>query len=160
MEIVRAATEADVEAARELFTEYAASLDVDLCFQNFEEELARLPGEYAPPAGRLLLLKSEGGELAGCVALRPLTRGACEMKRLYVRPQFRGLGAGRQLAETLIAEAARAGYTLMRLDTLPSMTEARALYRALGFREAAPYRHNPVAGTLFMELSLTKGDEG
>ena len=153
MEIVQALTPGHVAEARALFREYERSLGVDLCFQGFEQELAGLPGAYAPPRGRLLL-SLDGAAPAGCVALRPLADAVCEMKRLYVRPAFRGRRAGRQLAEAVIAEARAIGYARMRLDTLPSMKEAIALYRALGFVEIAPYTTNPVAGALFMELAL------
>jgi len=140
--------------ARELFLEYAASLGFSLCFQNFDQELAGLPGEYAPPEGRLLLAEYEG-QLAGCVALHKLEPGICEMKRLYLRPQFRGKGLGRALAEHLMAEAHQIGYLRMRLDTVePVMKDAVAMYRAMGFREIASYRPNPITGALYMEIGL------
>ena len=142
-------------AARQLFEEYAASLDISLCFQGFDEELSSLPGAYAPPRGRLLLA-SRGKESAGCVALRPLEREICEMKRLYVRPAYRSDGVGRLLAERVIHEAAMAGYRRMRLDTLPTMEAALALYRRLGFREITPYTANPVQGAVFLELQLNR----
>lgn len=134
--------------------EYATSLNFSLCFQNFDHELAALPGDYAPPDGRLLLGEFKG-ELAGCVALHRLDRETCEMKRLYLRPKFRGEGIGRALAERIIAEARTIGYKAMRLDTVePVMKNAVQLYRDLGFREIAPYRSNPIAGALYMELEL------
>ena len=143
-----------IEHARELFLEYATSLGFSLCFQNFDKELAGLPGDYASPEGRLLLAEHEG-QLAGCVALHKLADGICEMKRLYLRPQFRGKGLGRALAEHVIAEARQIGYKRMRLDTVePVMKDAVAMYRAFGFREIAPYCKNPIAGALYMELDL------
>ena len=139
---------------RQLFLEYAESLGFSLCFQSFDEELAGVPGHYAPPDGRLLLADFET-ELAGCGALRRLDAQTCEMKRLYLRPKFRGKGLGRMLAEKLIADARLIGYKRMRLDTVePVMKNAVSMYRDLGFREIAPYCENPMPGTLYMELTL------
>ena len=154
MKFVQAQSPEEIESARALFREYAAGLNIDLCFQNFDQEVNGLPGNYAPPSGRLLLAK-QGGQVAGCIALRSLGDGACEMKRLYVRPEFRGQGLGKKLVTTLLDAARAIGYQRMLLDTLPGkMDEAIALYRSFGFREIAPYYHNPVEGALFMELEL------
>jgi putative acetyltransferase len=151
---VQAESPAQIGQVRELFLEYAQSLRVNLCFQNFEEELAELPGHYAPPGGRLLLAEYEG-HLAGCVALHQWEPGVCEMKRLYLRPSFRGKGLGRVIAETILSEARKIGYQCMRLDTIePIMKDAVEMYRKLGFREIAPYRPNPIAGAMYMELKL------
>lgn len=152
--IAQAESLTQIAQARELFREYAGSLGFSLCFQNFDHELAGLPGDYAPPGGRLLLAENLG-ELAGCVALRSLQLEACEMKRLYVRAQFRGKGVGRTLAERVIREAREAGYKRMRLDTVePIMRAAVGLYRELGFRKIEPYRTNPIEGAMYMELEL------
>lgn len=153
IDIVRATSAEQIATARVLFKEYEASLGIELTFQGFAREVAELPGAYAPPAGRLFLA-TDGTEPAGCVALRPLGDGVCEMKRLYVRPTARGTRLGRRLTETVIREARAIGYTRMRLDTLPSMKEAFALYKTIGFREIPPYCENPIVGTHFMELSL------
>jgi len=153
-ELVEAHSSEQIAAVRALFLEYANSLNFSLCFQSFEKELAELPGEYAPPEGRLLLA-AHGLEHAGCVALHKLEKEICEMKRLYVRPQFRGKGLGRVLAERVVADAREIGYKRLRLDTVePVMRGAVALYRKLAFREIAPYRDNPIAGALYMELEL------
>ena len=142
-----------LRAARELFQEYAAGLGVDLVYQGFEDEVESLPGAYAPPAGRLLLAWRDGA-VAGCVAIRPLAGRSCELKRLYVRPAFRGGGVGARLARRAIEEARAAGYRRLRLDTLPTMHAARAIYERLGFREIPPYYATPVPGTTFYELAL------
>jgi GNAT superfamily N-acetyltransferase len=156
LELVSVRGGPDVEEIRALFGEYAASLGVDLSFQDFEREVAELPGAYAEPAGRLLLARL-AGDAAGCVALRPLADpGVCEMKRLFVRDAHRGSGLGRVLVEAIIEEARRSGYARMRLDTLPSMAKAQTLYEKIGFHPIAPYRHNPIPGTSFLELDLVK----
>ena len=154
----RAESAAELAQAATIFREYAASLDVDLCFQNFEAEVASLPGEYAAPAGHLLLAFVDG-ELAGCAALRALSdadyANACEMKRLYVRPAFRRFGLGRALAQALLDEARGVGYSAMLLDTLDEMESARELYTSLGFEEIPPYYFNPIAGAHYLKADLT-----
>lgn len=153
-EIIRAHSADHIELVRELFKEYEAWLEIDLCFQNFEKELAELPGEYVPTDGRLLLA-IQNGRVAGCIALREIEAGICEMKRLFVRAEFRGKGLGRKLVDAIIREAREIGYERMRLDTLPGkMDEAIALYRSLGFEEIESYYRNPVPGAKFMELDL------
>ncbi|HKD81533.1 MAG TPA: GNAT family N-acetyltransferase [Candidatus Angelobacter sp.] len=157
LKIVQAESPEQVAAAREMIEEYAVRLGVSLCFQGFEEEMRTLPGKYAPPAGRLLLALMDE-KPTGVIALRPLgdnAEGVCEMKRLFVRPDFRGHRIGRVLAERIIAEAAEIGYKRMRLDTMPGkMDSAIAMYRELGFTETAPYYETPVGQTLFLELGL------
>ena len=158
IELRRAESAAELAQAATIFREYAASLDVDLCFQNFEAEVASLPGEYAAPAGHLLLAFVDG-ELAGCAALRALSdadyANACEMKRLYVRPAFRRFGLGRALAQALLDEARGVGYSAMLLDTLDEMESARELYTSLGFEEIPPYYFNPIAGAHYLKADLT-----
>lgn len=157
IEIEPATSSDQLAQVRDLFLEYAASLDLSLCFQGFDRELAELPGAYAPPAGALLLAREEDRP-AGCVALRPLSGGACEMKRLYVRDAFRGRGLGRLLTREILRAARRAGYGRVRLDTLPVMTSAIPLYRSLGFVEIPPYMASPVEGALFFEKSLQESE--
>jgi ribosomal protein S18 acetylase RimI-like enzyme len=152
--LAQAESPAQITQARELFLEYAQSLGFSLCFQNFDQELASLPGDYAPPEGRLLLAEFEG-RVVGCVALHKLEPGIGEMKRLYLRPTMRGKGLGRSLADRIITEARQIGYQRMRLDTVePVMKDAVAMYRKLGFQQIAPYRANPIAGAMYMELQL------
>jgi putative acetyltransferase len=158
LRLTQATTPSDTQEARTLFEEYAAGLGISLCFQNFDQELANLPGDYAPPQGRLLLAR-EFDQLMGCVALRPVGRPVgptiCEMKRLFVRPEYRDRKLGRVLVEAIIEEARKIGYTHMRLDTLPGrMDRAIQLYRSIGFVEIQPYYDTPVDSTKFMELDL------
>lgn len=160
MRIFEAQTQEDIRQARVLFEEYASGIGISLCFQNFEQELNSLPGDYAPPNGRLLLLTDDNQQLAGCIALRQLEPGVCEMKRLFVRPAHRGSGQGKILVDAIIDEARKLGYTKMRLDTLPGrMDKAISLYRSIGFVDIAPYYQNPVEGALFLELQLTTNRE-
>lgn len=156
IKLIVAESSEHIEAARALFKEYGASLGFSLCFQSFDQELAELPGSYAPPRGRLLLAADDGEpEYAGCVALHPLGEDVCEMKRLYVRPAFRGRGVGQQLVAAIIAAGRELGYKSMRLDTVPGvMDSAIKMYRQTGFREIAPYTNNPVPGAIFMELAF------
>jgi putative acetyltransferase len=151
----QAISDADVELARTLFKEYEQSIGVSLCFQNFDQELANLPGDYALPSGRLLLIRLDD-QIAGCVALRKLDDSTCEMKRLYLRPEFRRRGFGEPIVQTLIHEAEQIGYSKMRLDTIPGrMDQAINLYRSIGFKEIPPYYDTPFGDTLYMELDLT-----
>ena len=154
MNLVQAQTASDIEIVRVLFREYQRFLGVDLCFQGFEEELATLPGRYAPPGGRLLLAL-DGAHAAGCVALRPLDEGICEMKRLFVRPAYRGRGLGRDLAVQIVNEASALGYATMRLDTLEGLDSAMRIYESLGFRRCAPYYANPLPGVVYWERTLS-----
>jgi putative acetyltransferase len=153
-ELVEATSPEEVEACRELFVEYQRGLGVSLCFQGFDAELSGLPGDYAPPRGRLYLALA-AGRPAGCVALRALFHRDAEMKRLYVRPAHRGAGLGRLLAERIIADARALGYEALKLDTLPQMKAAQRMYQKLGFRDTAAYNDNPVAGVRFMSLDLS-----
>lgn len=154
MKIIQVQSPKDVQQVRKLFEEYVSWLGIDLCFQNYEKELAELPGEYAPPSGRLLIAYADD-QVAGCAALRDLGNGVCEMKRLFVRPAFRGARLGWSLAEAVLKEARGIGYERIRLDTLPGkMDRAIAMYRHLGFKDIEPYYNNPVVGAAFMELVL------
>lgn len=156
IEIIQAETPEQIEATRQIFREYETWIDLDLCFQGFEAELANLPGKYSAPDGRLFLAMSDE-KIAGCVALRKLEDGICEMKRLFVRDEFRGQKIGISLIEKIIATAQEIGYQKLRLDTYPpKMQKAVGLYESYGFREIAPYYHNPFGETLFMELELNK----
>ena len=155
MRIIQAQSEQQIQDVCELFAEYVAWLGINLCFQNYDKELAALPGEYAPPSGRLLLGIDELGNVAGCAALRDLGDGICEMKRLFVRPEFRGQRLGEQLVDLILKDARTIGYQRIRLDTLPGkMDRAIVMYRTRGFRDIAPYYDNPVVGAAFMELVL------
>lgn len=154
MDIIKADSEKHIGYVRDLFLEYAGSLEFDLCFQDFDNELKTLPGGYAPPAGALLLAMHRGIP-AGCVALRKLSGTICELKRLYVRNDFRNMKIGWKLTSEIVNEAKKLGYRSMRLDTLPSMERAVSLYRSMGFKEIDPYRHNPIEGALYMELDLS-----
>ena len=153
IEIRSAELPLDLPVARKLFRDYADGLGIDLCFQDFEAELASLPGKYAPPQGRLMLAWS-GGEAVGCVALRPVDGGICEMKRLYVKPEFRAHQLGRRLAQGICREAREAGYRRICLDTLPSMSSALHIYSTLGFLPIEPYVFNPIDGAIFLGLTL------
>lgn len=152
---IRPATAEDIATIADLFTEYAAALGVNLGYQNFEAELATLPGAYTPPAGALLLATTPSNQPLGCVAIRPMTEpGTCEMKRLHTKPAARGQGVGRALATAAIEAATKAGYRTMRLDTLPAMAAAQSLYRSLGFVTTPAYYESPISGTIFMVLTL------
>jgi ribosomal protein S18 acetylase RimI-like enzyme len=153
IQLLHATSEPCLSEAKGLFREYADSLSFDLCFQGFEKELADLPGAYAPPKGALLLAYHDGRP-CGCGAFRPLDNDVCEMKRLYVRPASRGLGIGKTLARSLIAEARAQGYRCMKLDTIETMRQAIGLYRSLGFRETNPYTPNPIPGAHYFALTL------
>lgn len=152
--IAQAQSDLDIAAARDIFREYESWLGLDLCFQGFEKELAELPGKYSQPKGGLYLARV-GSNVIGCIALREIGPGVCEMKRLYVREEFRGMNIGRRLIERLVADAKEIGYSRMRLDTYPpKMGKAVQLYTSYGFREIPPYYNNPTEGVLFMELEL------
>jgi ribosomal protein S18 acetylase RimI-like enzyme len=154
MTIIPATNPDQLRQVRQLFEAYSASLPFDLCFQNFQQELDGLPGCYAPPGGGLWLAVTDGGEAVGCAAMRALAPEIGEMKRLYVRPEYRGAGLGRQLARTVLEAAADIGYQRLRLDTTPTMSEAIRLYESLGFTRIAPYRPNPVEGAVYMEVEV------
>lgn len=155
MKIIQAKTSEQIESVREVFREYERWLDLDLCFQGFEKELAELPGKYAQPEGLLWLAVDEDDKVAGCIALRKLEESVCEMKRLFVRDDYRGCGVGKLLVESLIDKARQLGYGRMRLDTHPpKMGKAVGIYRSLGFVEIKPYYDNPHEDVLYMELSL------
>ena len=158
LQITRATTPEQLSAIKTLFLEYAAFLNADLSFQNFRQELAQLPGYYAPPGGDLLLAQYDSSP-AGCVAVRQLTPGICEMKRLFVRPQYRKDGIGKTLASEIVAIARRLGYRKMRLDSLTTLADAVRLYRKMGFYEIGAYCHNPLPGAVYMELDLEKEDK-
>ena len=151
--IISAVSPQHLDTIRLLFLEYAKSLNFDLCFQGFHEELEGIPGDYAPPDGRLLLA-IYGDKVAGCVALRKVADGICEMKRLWVRPEFRGKQIGRKLAEEVISQARKIGYSLIKLDTVDTMKEAISLYQSMGFSETSAYRYNPIEGAKYMEFKL------
>jgi putative acetyltransferase len=153
IKVIQAKSEKELNIIRKLFTEYTNWLGFDLSFQNFEKEFAELPGKYALPKGRLLLA-FDNNKIAGCVGLRELAKGICEMKRMYVKPKYRRKGIGRSLAIAVIEEARKIGYRRMRLDTVPWMKEAIQLYLSLGFKKIKPYRYNPIKGSLFLELIL------
>lgn len=155
MTLVRVAGGPRLAIIRRLFREYQHDLGVDLCFQSFEEELASLPGRYGPPAGTILLALHRR-RAAGCVALRDLGKGVCEMKRMFVRPRFRGLGLGRALAKAIVAEGRRLRYRTMKLDTVPKLQAALSIYQDLGFRKTRPYCHNPLKGAIFLAKRLSR----
>ena len=157
MNVIEAKSSESVEAAEALFREYASTLDFDLSFQHFDDEMKTFPIQYSPPSG-CLLLAYEDETVAGCVGLRMLDEGICEMKRLYVRPEFRGKGIGRALVLNVIDRGRKLGYGRMRLDTVPSMHEAIALYESFGFKQIPQYRDNPVPGALYFELQLRESD--
>lgn len=154
MDICRVRTSEEIKKAKELFREYADNIEIDLRFQNFEEELENLPGKYAPPDGELLLAISHG-DAAGCAGIRKIDEEICELKRLYVRNEFRGKKIGKKLLTEILKTAIRIGYKSMRLDTMPNMEKAQQLYRSFGFKEIEPYVFNPIAGAKYMELDLT-----
>jgi putative acetyltransferase len=153
VELVVVENDAQVDDVRQLFKEYTASLGFDLHFQEYDREYAHLPGEYQPPSGRLYLALCDGN-IAGCVALRRFEDSICEMKRMYVKPEYRGRGIGRKMAEKVISEARKIGYKRMRLDTIDTMAAAITLYESMGFKPIKPYRLNPIRGAYFMELVL------